>query len=220
MPYSGTDIFIIVFMIVFMVLYLLSFYIIILKRDIQRRFLRRFHNAVCNIHEKILYALQESSGPIPDHTYWFEQLNLNYEKLCQTNPNNNYTSILDLLETVIYYYDSYPDNMFKSIFRREKEAEVRNFMVDMCFYIKSRNPFISIPQKEADLMQSIMDALDNNNRSLGINSLRQLSQEVATKEKLIIKKDKENQRANIVSIVGVILTVFFGILSLIPIITK
>ncbi|MCH5279029.1 MAG: hypothetical protein J1E60_04485 [Christensenellaceae bacterium] len=86
-------------------------------------------------------------------------------------------------------------------------------MVDMCFYIKTINPFISISRKEADLMQSIMNALNNNNCSLGVSSLKQLSQEVATKEKLIIKKDKENRRANIVSIVGLILTVFFGILS-------
>ena len=80
-------------------------------------------------------------------------------------------------------------------------------MVDMCFYIKTINPFISISRKEADLMQSIMNALNNNNCSLGVSSLKQLSQEVATKEKLIIKKDKENRRANIVSIVGLILTV-------------
>lgn len=86
-------------------------------------------------------------------------------------------------------------------------------MVDMCFYIKTINPFISISRKEAELMQSIMNALNNNNCSLGVSSLKQLSQEVATKEKLIIKKDKENRRANIVSIVGLILTVFFGILS-------
>lgn len=40
---------------------------------------------------------------------------------------------------------------------------------------KSINPFISIPQKEADLMQSIKEALDDNNQSLWINSLKQLS---------------------------------------------
>lgn len=220
MPFSGIEIFAIIFMMIFTVFYFFAFYTIILKRDLQRRFLRRFHNAVCNIYEEVTHTAQVDEDPDSAHTYWFEQLNLNYEKLCQSNPSNNYTSILDLLETIIYYYDSYPDIAFKNVFRQDKKPQIRNFTVDMCLYIKSRNPFISIPRKEADLMQTILDALDSNNKSLGINSLRQLSQEVANKEKLIIKKDKENQRANVVSIVGVILTVFFGILSLIPILSK
>lgn len=63
-------------------------------------------------------------------------------------------------------------------------------------------------------MQSISYALENNNKSLGKNSIKQLSQEIAIKEKTIVKKDKENQRANIVSIVGLVLTIFFGLLSL------
>jgi len=67
-------------------------------------------------------------------------------------------------------------------------------------------------------MQSISDAL--NNKSLGENSLKQLSQEVATKEKMLVKKDKENQRVNIVSIVGITLTIFFGLLSIFPILPK
>ena len=208
------DVFFIFSMIIFLLIYLIAFYKIIMKRDIQRQFLRRFHNAICNIIDEPMHTSPMEPDYDPVHTYWFEQLNLNYEKLCQDNPNNNYTSILDLLETIIYYYDSYPDKVFKNIFSQIKNPKVRNFMLEMTLYIKSKNPFISIPRKEADLMQAIKDALDNSNKSLGINALSQLSQEVATKEKLIIKKNKENQRANIVSIVGVILTVFFGILSI------
>lgn len=34
--------------------------------------------------------------------------------------------------------------------------------------------------------------------------------------KLIKNKDKENQRANIVSIIGIVLTIFFGLLSVFP----
>ena len=200
-------------MIIIMILYFFAFYNIILKRDSQRRFLQRFHNAVFNIH----YRQRKSGSSNASPTYWLEQLNLNYEKLCQSMPNNNYSSILDLLETIIYYYDSYPDRLFKEIFKQQKDRELRDFMAELCLHIKSQNPFISVPRKEADLMQSILDALNNNNKSLGVNSLKQLSQEIASKEKIIVKKDKENQRANIVSIVGIILTIFFGLLSFFPI---
>lgn len=213
---SGIEMFMMVFMLVFLALYVFAFYTIILKRDIQRRFLRTFHNAVCSIYTEA----NNASNNQPSLDYLFEQLNLNYEKLCQTNPNNNYSSILDLLETIIYYYDSYSNTIFKNIFRQEKEPAVRNFIMEICLYIKNINPFISVPRKEADLMQSITDALENNNKSLGQNSLKQLSQEILTKEKSLIKKDKENQRANIVSIVGIVLTIFFGLLSMLPILPK
>lgn len=124
------------------------------------------------------------------------------------------------METVVYYYDTYPEKLFKSIFRTGKEQELRDFIIQICNYIKSVNPFISAPLKEAELMRTLKDALDNNNQSLGNNSLTQLSLEIETKEKLLIKKDKENQRANIISIVGIVLTLFFGFLSFFPILHK
>lgn len=95
MPFSGVEIFAMIFVILFMLFYFFAFYSIILKRDLKRCFLRRFHNAVCNIYDEAVCILHKTEKLA--YTYWFEQLNLNYEKLCQSNPNNNYTSILDLL---------------------------------------------------------------------------------------------------------------------------
>ena len=208
-----TDTVMIVFMIIILAVYFIFFYIIILKQSAQRQFLRTFHNAVCSIYAEMVNKSKGSLNP----DYLFKQFDLNYEKLCQSNPNNDYSSVLDLLETIIYYYDACSNAIFKKIFRQEKKTVIRNFIMEMCLYIQSINPFISIPQKEADLMQSIKDALDNNNKSLGLNSLKQLSQEILVKEKLLVKKDKENQRAVIISIVGIVLTVFFGFFSIFPI---
>lgn len=195
-----------VFSIIFLIFYFFAFYYVVLKKVSKKRFLRKFHNAICNIYMQ--------KKVVANPTYCIEQLNLNYEKLCQTMPNNKYANIVDLLEMIIYYYDSCPNQIFTSVFMQKKDMEIRNFIVDICFYIKDKNPFISIPKKEADLMQSISYALENNNESLGKNSIKQLSQEIAIKEKTIVKKDKENQRANMVSIIGLVLTIFFGLLSL------
>ena len=204
-----------VMVIVILAVYFWAFYFVILKRGEQKRFLRTFHNAICSIYAGV------NNNSLVGLTLagWFEQLNLNYEKLCQEKPNSNYTSILDLLETIIYYYDSYADAFFKETFQQEKDPAVRNFIMEICQYIRNINPFISSPKKEADLMQSVTDALESNNKSLGLNSLRQLSQEIVAKEKIIVKQEKDNQRAIIVSIVGIVLTIFFGFLSLFPIFT-
>lgn len=208
----GASITFFVIIILILVIYIWCFCIVILKQGEQKQFLRTFYNAICSIYAEV------NNNSTVDSTLAdeFEQLNLNYEKLCLEKPNNNYTSILDLLETIIYYYDSYADASFKGIFWQKKDPAVRKFMMGVCQYIKKINPFISIPKKEADLMQSVTDALENNNKSLGLNSLRQLSQEIMAKEKTIVKQKKDNQMAIAISIVGIVLTIFFGFLSLFP----
>lgn len=47
---SGFNIFISFFIILIIVVYFFAFYIVILKRDMQRQMVRRFHNAICNIY--------------------------------------------------------------------------------------------------------------------------------------------------------------------------
>ena len=83
-----------------------------------------------------------------------------------------HNSILDLLDTIKYYYDSYSNTVFKYTFRKENEPAVRNFIMEICLYY----PFISVLRIEEYLMQSITDVLENNNKSFGQNSLKQLSQ--------------------------------------------
>lgn len=97
-----TDMVMIVFMAIILVVYFFSFYIIILKRSAQRQFWRTFHNAVCSIYAEMM---NNSKGSI-DPGYLFKQFDLNYEKLCRSNPSNNYSNVLELLETIIYYCDS------------------------------------------------------------------------------------------------------------------
>jgi len=150
----------------------------------------------------------------------FLQLKLNYDKLSQSFPSGDYTSVLDLLETIIYYYDTYSDKEFKRLLKGEKNNDIRAFIMEVCVFIKNDNPFISSPPKEAEMMRTIKDALHNNNTKLGINSLIQLSREVETKEKLLAKKEKENQIATIISVVGIILTLFFGFFSVLPFFTS
>lgn len=195
-----------IFMCIFTGFYFWLCYVFIFKKDAQRKQIRRFYNAIEHIYKK---QLSKSDS--------LNQLKLNYEKLNQEITNTTYNSILDLLETIIYYFDTYPDKLFKSFFKFDKQEEIRDFLMQICIYIKEDNPFISAPQKEAELMRTLKNALESNNSSLGTNSLMQLSLEIEAKEKLLSKKDKENQRANIISIVGIILTTFFGFLSLYPI---
>lgn len=63
-------------------------------------------------------------------------------------------------------------------------------MVDIISHIKKIDPFISAPKKEADLMNMVLNALGQNNKSMGESSLNQLSLEIEYKERLLEKKKK------------------------------
>lgn len=185
------------------IVYIWFIYKVLIGDDSYFRQLRMFYTAIKNIYTK---NLSQSNA--------FMQLNLNYNEINQVINNNTFKNILALLEKIIYYYDSCSDKVFNRIFKCDKEADVRDFIMDMCCYIRQAHPFISAPQKEADFMYTIKDALTDHNIELGSKALTQLSLEIEAKEKLLRKTDRANQRTTILSIVGILLTVLFGLLSL------
>lgn len=179
----------IIFIIILVSLWLI--YILFLKKWF-------YINKFVNIAEHI----QDKELPIKKS---YERFNLNYEKFCQEVNTVGYTSVLDLLESLIYYSNSH----------KTVNSETEGFINELYEFVKTDNPFISSPIKEASLMKTLNEAIENKDTSLGIATLMQLSNEIAAKEKLLIKRNKDNQRSTIISIVGIILTIFFGIFSLV-----
>lgn len=85
--------------------------------------------------------------------------------------------------------------------------------------MKSHQPFSSVSSKHGNLLNMIKHAFDTDNKDLGRNNLIQLANDIEVLESTIETQDKRNQVSMIISIVGVILTVVFGALSVIPLIT-
>ncbi len=204
------SIFTILFLLI-MAIYFWSFFYVMRRKDNKRITLMKFNNAIISIYKNNDYNVNGKN----DYDLLLEQLNLNYNKLCQDMPQQRYKSLLDILETIVYCYDTYSELQFQKYFKIKKVENIRIFLIDIIFYIKRIDPFISAPKKEADLMNMVLNALGQNNKSMGESSLKQLSLEIEYKERLFEKKEKDNQKATIVSIVGVILTFFFGLLSFI-----
>ena len=197
------EVFIVLLIITLVFIYFMMFYLIFFKTQIKHKRDYRFHNAILSIYD--------SSQSVDDA---YEQLLLNFNKLCQDMGNNNETTLLDILEKFIYYYDTYSKHRFSNLFRVQKSLEIRNFIFSICKFIKDKDPFTAVPSKEANLLKNINDAIEKNNADFGKASLSQLSNELINKEKLLKKKEKEYQLTFIISIVGMILTIFFGILSI------
>lgn len=205
-PEVVVNIIFIISIVAIVLIYFYTFLVMMKKVDKKKLILRRFHNSILSV---------AANSQNEDFEFIFAQLCLNYNKLCQEIRQNHFKSVLDLLETIAYYYDSYTDSQFEKLFKSGKDDNIRYFLVKMSLAIKENDPFISAPKKESDLMKMIMTALEQNNVSSGENFLKQLSSEIEYKELMIEKKEKDNQKATIVSIVGLILTFFFGLLSFI-----
>lgn len=185
-----------------LILYFYTFLISLKKRHTRISFLRKFHNAILTTYNTKI--------DLPDK---FAVLSIDYHKLTQ-NTNGPYKSVLDLLQTIMHHYDTCSDFSFRLKFHTVRDRGVYNYILDLCFYISHINPFISVPEKEAQMLTSLKEALETGNKSLGINSLNQLTVEIENKEKIIDKKDRDNRNSLLVSIVGIILTIFFGLTSI------
>ncbi len=189
---------IVLFIYVYVVLYLL-----IRQTNSNDRIIKT-HSAIVSVYKNC----KDINTSIP-------QLEVNYKKIMQKTGNNKDTSLIDTLESILYYYDTYTDRNFKGFFKHEKDSSIRAFIYEIYSTIKSDNIFASVPAKEAQLLKSLSTAIDHNNIDLGQSALNQLSDEIVNKEMIIKKKEKENRLAMTVSIVGVLLTFFFGILSIV-----
>jgi len=93
--------------------------------------------------------------------------------------------------------------------------DIRNQLHNIVEIMRSENPFYDLSHKDADLLKSIDSTLKSNNNDLGRTILRQLASEIAIKDSNLKIQEKRNKVSTIVSIVGVILTLFFGVISVV-----
>ena len=196
---------IIIFLIlaVIVLIYFYAFVYLVLRMRSSNERIVKMHNAIISVYQNC-----------DDISAGILQLEVNYKQIIQKTRDNKDTSLIDTLESIIYYYDTFSDNNFNSFFKHEKDSNIRSFIYEVYCTIKRDNTFASVPAKEAQLLKTLSTAIDNNNIDLGQNTLKQLSDEIINKEMIIRKKEKENRLAIIVSIVGILLTLFFGILSI------
>ena len=118
-----------------------------------------------------------------------------------------------MIEEIIYRYDSYSDKSFKAIFGQNKDADVYKACCSLYFYVASQRPFSKLPSKEEAILSNIQEAIVKGNALLGGVALKQLCEEIKLRETQLEKQSQINRISIVISIVGVILSLFFGVLS-------
>ncbi len=190
-----------IFIPIFLIFYL-SFFIVYLKIFIDRKNERRIVNTVNTIFN--------SEELDKEHT-----LNLIVKEILTSKkiPYSDIKNSCDLLEYIFrkVTINSHNNTYLGIKFENETLVKIQNFIIN----IKNKDPFISLNSQYNYYFSSIYKAINENNKDYGLSMLNQLSKEFETIDEIIIQQNKRNKISYFVSCLGVILTIFFGIFSLI-----
>ncbi len=114
---------------------------------------------------------------------------------------------------MIYEIDTIGDKRFSQRYSIEVQNDTRNRIIGIISIIKERNPFVSLSSKEANLLINLHHSIESGNKDLGHTILKQLSDEMEILESNIRIQAKRNNTSYIIAAIGIVLTIFFGILS-------
>jgi len=154
--------------------------------------------------------------PIQLNQQSWNELKMDFTRLMKKNGKfkTKYKHATEIFEECLYYIDTKGQERLSEMVGLTVPNNTRAKIIQLINKARNENPFLGLPSKEANLLSLINQALIEGNVELGKNSLIQLSQELEQTTIIMETQEKRNVISYIVSIVGVILTIIFGLISL------
>lgn len=118
----------------------------------------------------------------------------------------------DLIETFIYLVDTGEHTYLKRI-GVDPTDELKEQSMALLEAMRSIRPFSRLAPKEANVLSTLDQAIQANNPSLSRTLLRQVAEEFELSGAVLRKMEKEKQIATMISAIGVVLTLVFGLMS-------
>lgn len=172
---------------------------------------KRFYLGVTSVFENC----SDDSECIPQIQMLYKRLSERYSSLSE-----NIRSSTEMIEDLICSIDTSNQEQFKEKFGIERPLQIRSRIINTLNLMKNLQPFSSLSSKEGNLLNMLKHAIDTQNPDLAKNTLSQLADEIEVLEGSLRAQSKRNQVSFVISIVGVILTVFFGIIAFIQFVAK
>lgn len=190
-----------IFIPIFIIFYL-SYIVVYLKIFIDKKNEKRIVNTVNNLFYSTELDKEQTLSLIV--------------KEIQTSKKIPYADIKNSCDLLEYIFRKVTinsnNNTYLGIkYENETLVKIQKFIIDT----KNKDPFVSLNSQYNYYFSSIYKAISENNKDYGITMLNQLSKEFETIDEIIIQQNKRNKISYFVSCLGVILTIFFGIFSLI-----
>ncbi|EOC7934611.1 hypothetical protein ACI8HB_003412 [Vibrio cholerae] len=193
-------------MILIIVIFYVPLFTYTFKLTRQKRSRAEFFRATSSIIERV--ECDESA---------VKQIQMIYKKLTERFPfvRATYKSAPDFLEDYLCRIESFGNKRFKSAYRFELTDPQKDRLVQIIELMKSQQPYSTVSSKYGNLLSMIDHAFHTSNVDLGKTNLRQLSDDIEVLEATIEQQNKTNLISLIISIVGVILTLVFGALTVV-----
>ena len=194
-------------MIIFILFFIFYVYAVIrvTRRGFVRKLKKRYFKAVMSV----LNNAENEEERI-------KQLNLNFKKMSElySNFSSEIKNSMDLLEEMIFEIDTLDEKIFARRYGITVTNDIRNQILKIIEIMRCQNPFISISSKEANLLINLNQAIETGNKDFGHTILKQLSDEIEMLENNVTIQHNRNKNSYIIAAVGIALTIYFGILSL------
>lgn len=189
----------------------LAFYIPLLfyvrSRANQRRAEQAFYTGVA--------AIYGNATPEEDLV---AEIGILYKRLSEryTELTKRFRSPAELIEEFLVAIDTLDDRAFKQRYRMERPLPLRPKLLETLKNLREQSPFASLSSKEANLLSTLTSAVESGNPDLGKSVIKQLAEELEITGANLRSQGQKNTISFIVSVVSVLLTVFFGIVSFVP----
>lgn len=145
------------------------------------------------------------------------QINLNFRKLSESYPGSSsqINGPVNLLEEFISKIDSLNYEEIQAAYELEVSKETRPRILNILKIMKDENPFAHLSDKEANILISLRSVIKDESMPFGNIILDQLSEEFVTLDSKIRRQADTIQYSYIIAIVGILLAIYFGIVTII-----
>ena len=156
-----------------------------------------------------------------DNKKVIEQFSIVYRKVSENNSEfaKKYRTPIDICEDLLTRSTGFSKWSFKFHYSLEFTDEELNRIALIISQIENELPFISLSPKYGNQLDILKLAFEANDIQLGSNSLKQLAKDIKYLESTMDSQERKNRISTLISVIGVILTILFGAVSIIQMFT-
>lgn len=150
-----------------------------------------------------------------------EQVSIVYRKVSENNSafSKKYRTPIDICEDLLARVTGYASWSFKLHYSLNFTDEEVGRLANIIKSIENDMPFIALSPKYGNQLDILKLAYDSNDTNLGVSGLKQLAKDIKFLESTIENQERKNRISTWVSVIGVILTIIFGAVSVVQVFT-
>jgi len=151
-----------------------------------------------------------------DNSKAIDQISIIYRQVSGDNTefSKKYRTPIDICEDLLSRVTGFTSFAFKFHYSLSFSPEEVNRLANIVKSIESEMPFISLSPKYGNQLEMLKLAYASNDIELGSNGLKQLAKDIKFLESTIENQERNNRASTWVSVIGVILTIIFGAVSI------